>query len=78
MGRNILTGPGLFTVNMSLAKTFTLREGFFFDLTGNATNALNHPAFGPPDRLIGPGRIGNITSTRVPSRQIELVMKLRF
>jgi hypothetical protein len=78
MGRNIINGPGLFTVNMSLAKTFTIREGFFFDLTGNATNALNHPAFGPPDRLIGPGRVGNITSTRVPSRQIEIVFKLRF
>jgi hypothetical protein len=78
MGRNIVNGPGLFTVNMSLAKTFTIREGFLFDLTGNATNALNHPSFGQPDRLIGPGRVGNITSTRVPSRQIELVLKLRF
>lgn len=78
MGRNIVNGPGLFTVNMSLAKTFTIKEGFFFDLTGNATNALNHPAFGLPDRLIGPGRVGNITSTRVPSRQIEIVFKLRF
>jgi hypothetical protein len=78
MGRNILNGPGLFTTNMSLAKTFTIREGFFFDLTGNATNATNHPAFGQPDRLIGPGRVGNITSTRVPSRQIEIVLKLRF
>jgi hypothetical protein len=78
MGRNILNGPGLFTMNASLAKTFTIREGFFFDLTGNATNALNHPSFGQPDRLIGPGRVGNITSTRVPSRQIEIVFKLRF
>jgi hypothetical protein len=68
----------LFSMNMSLAKTFTIREGFFFDLTGNATNALNHPSFGQPDQLIGPGRIGNITSTRVPSRQIEIVFKLRF
>ena len=78
MGRNIINGPGLFVINMSLAKTFRIREGFFFDLTGNATNALNHPSFGPPDRLIGPGRVGNITSTRVPSRQIEIVFKLRF
>ncbi len=78
MGRNILTGPGLTAVNMALAKTFNLRESFWFDLTANATNALNHPSFGLPDRLIGPGRIGNITSTRVPSRQIELVLKLRF
>jgi hypothetical protein len=29
MGRNILNGPGLFIVNLSLAKTFSIREGFF-------------------------------------------------
>jgi hypothetical protein len=78
MGRNVLYGPGLFNLGMSLAKTFTIREGVMFDLTANATNALNHPSFAQPDRTIGPGRIGNITGVRVPSRQIELVFKLRF
>jgi len=78
MGRNIVYGPGLFNLGLSLAKSFTLREGLIFDLTANATNAPNHPAFAQPDRLIGPGRIGNITAVRVPSRQIELVFKLRF
>ena len=78
MGRNIVYGPGLFNLGMSLAKSFTIREGLMFDLTANATNAPNHPAFAQPDRTLGPGRIGNITAVRVPSRQIELVFKLRF
>jgi hypothetical protein len=78
MGRNIVFGPGLFKLDFSLAKTFAIWENVFFDLTANAVNALNHPSFAQPDRLIGPGRIGQITGVRVPSRQIELVFKLRF
>ena len=78
MGRNIVYGPGIFNMGMSLAKSFTIREGLIFDLTGNATNALNHPSFAQPDRLIGPGHIGKITGVRVGARQIELVFKLRF
>ena len=78
MGRNVVYGPGLFSFNTSLAKSFQIREKMKLDLSGNATNVLNHPGFGPPDRSIGPGHIGNITSTRVGSRQIEVVMKLNF
>jgi len=78
MGRNIVFGPGMFNMGLSLAKSFTLREGLMFDLSANATNALNHPSFGQPDRQIGPGHIGKITSVRGGPRQIELVGKLRF
>jgi hypothetical protein len=78
MGRNILYGPGIFNIGMSLSKSFTIREGLTFDLNGNATNVLNHPSFAQPDRLIGAGHIGNITGVRVGARNIELVFKLRF
>jgi hypothetical protein len=78
MGRNVVCGPGLFSMNMSLAKSFRIWEKIRFDLSGNATNILNHPGFGPPDRSIGAGHIGSITSTRVGSRQIEIVMKFIF
>lgn len=78
MGRNIVYGPGMFNLGLSLAKTFALWESLMLDLTGNATNALNHPSFAQPDRLIGPGRVGKITGVRVGPRQIELVLKLRF
>jgi len=78
MGRNILYGPGLFNMGMSLAKSFTIRENLTFDLSGNATNVLNHPSFAQPDMLIGPGHTAKITATRVGPRNIELVFKLRF
>jgi hypothetical protein len=78
MGRNVVYGPGLFSMNMSLAKSFAIWERVRVDLSGNATNIFNHPGFGPPDRSIGPGHIGNITTTRVGPRNIELVLKLIF
>ncbi|MGE5489038.1 MAG: carboxypeptidase regulatory-like domain-containing protein [bacterium] len=78
MGRNSIYGPGLFTVGLSLVKTFAITERIRFDLSGNATNALNHPSFAQPDLAIGPGHVGKITAVTVGGRQIELVGKLRF
>jgi len=78
MGRNILYGPGLFSVGLSVAKSFSFTERIRFDLSGNATNALNHPSFAQPDRLIGAGHIGKITAVTVGGRQIEIVGKFRF
>jgi hypothetical protein len=78
MGRNALFGPGLFTSNLSLRKTFNFTERIRFDVQGNATNWLNHPSFSQPDLLIGAGHVGKITSVTVGGRQIEIVLKLRF
>ncbi len=78
MGRNILYGPGLNTVNLSLQKTFTITERVKLDFFANATNALNHPSFALPDLLIGAGHIGKITGVTVGGRQMELVGKIRF
>jgi hypothetical protein len=78
MGRNVVYGPGLFNFSMSLAKSFPIYEKCKIDLSGNATNILNHPSFAQPDRQIGPGHVANITGVRVGSRQIEIVMKFIF
>jgi hypothetical protein len=78
MGRNILYGPGLNTVNLSLQKTFTITERVKLDFFASATNALNHPSFALPDLLIGAGHIGRITGVTVGGRQMELVGKIRF
>ena len=78
MGRNILYGPGLSQLNLSLQKTFSITERIKLDLFANATNALNHPSFALPDLLIGPGHIGKITGITVGGRQMELVGKIRF
>jgi hypothetical protein len=78
MGRNIVFGPSLTAVNSSLHKIFTITERVKLDFSANATNLLNHPSFALPDKLIGPGHFGQITGVSVASRQMELIVKLRF
>jgi hypothetical protein len=78
MGRNVVYGPKLSAVNMSLIKTFTLTERIKFEFSANATNVLNHPSFALPDKVLGTGHRGQITAVSVGARQMELVAKLRF
>lgn len=78
MGRNIFYGPGLTQINLSLQKSFSITERIKLDFSANSTNALNHPSFGLPDLLIGPGHVGKITTTTVGGRQMELIGKIRF
>jgi hypothetical protein len=78
MGRNIVYGPGLSSINMSLIKTFSFTERIKLDFSANATNVINHPSFALPDKVIGPGHKGQITGTSVGARQMELVAKIRF
>ncbi len=78
MGRNIVYGPHLNAVNMSLHKIFTITERIKLDFSANATNLLNHPSFALPDKLIGAGHFGQITGVSVGSRQMELIAKVRF
>jgi hypothetical protein len=78
MGRNMVYGPRLTAINVSLHKTYKFTERLNLDLSGNAANVINHPSFALPDKLIGPGHIGRITGTSVGARQMELVAKFRF
>lgn len=41
-GLGTIRGPGQNNVDISLAKTFTIHEGLFFELRGDAFNAFNH------------------------------------
>jgi hypothetical protein len=76
--RNSVYGPGVVTVNASIKKTFPIWERVGFEFSADATNALNHPAWGQPDTDIGPGHTGQIRSVTVGGRNIELIGKLRF
>jgi hypothetical protein len=43
-----------------------------------AFNALNHPQFGPPNANVSSGSFGQITSTVLDNRQVQLVAKYFF
>lgn len=77
--RNDVYGPGMTTVDLSMGKTFNVfRDICKFQLRIDATNALNHPAFGLPDSGIGGGSVGKITSTRINGRNIQLGGRFSF
>lgn len=84
LGRNTLIGPGLFNLDLSLARRFRLRERLALEFRAEAFNSLNHPNFAiPSQRTVfsssGPvGSAGRITSTLTSSRQIQLGWRIVF
>jgi hypothetical protein len=65
-GRNILWGPGIEDVDMSLGKNFHFplpHETGNLQLRFDALNALNHPNFDIPGQNLGQGGAGVITGT---------------
>jgi hypothetical protein len=79
-GKNNLEGPGAVTSDMSLRKVFGITERTNLEFRFELFNAFNHPAFAQPDPFEddGPGSFGVITSTVVPSRQMQFALKLNF
>jgi hypothetical protein len=88
LGRNTVPGPGLATVDLSLARRFALSraaEGRTVEFRAEFFNLLNHTNFDLPtaERTELFTRTGvredfaRITSAR-PSREIQLALKLRF
>ncbi len=78
MRRNSVYGPGALVMNSSIKKSFPIWERLGFEFSADATNVLNHPSFGQPDAVIGPGHSGLIRSVTQGGRNIELIGKLRF
>ena len=40
-----MRGPGRFNIDLSLRRTFQIRERFMLEFAANATNLLNHTQF---------------------------------
>jgi hypothetical protein len=62
-GRNTLRGPGAFTFDAGLGKTFPVVEKVNVKFRADAFNALNHPVFLNPISDITSSQFGQITST---------------
>jgi Carboxypeptidase regulatory-like domain/TonB-dependent Receptor Plug Domain len=72
-----IRGPGYTSVNVSLAKTFPLRDRFSLSLKAEAYNVLNHPNFNSVDTGVGSGTYGQVNGAGDP-RILDLSMKLSF
>jgi hypothetical protein len=79
LGRNVLIGPGIRTLDLSLFKNFALTERFKMEFRAESFNIANHPQFSNPNTDITAGNFGQITSTLLSSeRQIQFAARLLF
>jgi hypothetical protein len=76
-GRNILDGPGFQTVNVSLLKDTTLKEGVTLQFRTEVFNLFNRANFDLPDIFLGSPTFGRILSAGSP-RRLQFGLKLFF
>ncbi len=77
-GRGIIDGPGLKNVDMTISRTFKLREKTTLQFRGEATNALNIVNLSNPGTNANTAATyGKVTTAR-PMRQAQLGLKLVF
>ena len=71
-------GPGIRTLDAALLKNWTTREGQRLEFRLEATNATNTPVFSDPATSYGASNFGQITGTKVGSRNVQLGFKYYF
>ena len=81
-GRDVIQGPGVVTMDVSLVRTFQIREWLKLQFRAESFDFLNHPIFNLPNTTADSGSFGTITSTiptpGTPNRQNQLAMKIIF
>ena len=76
-GRNIIIGPGVFNMDMSVSKTIQLKEMQGLELRVSATNVLNTVHFTSIDTTLGSPTFGQVVATG-PMRKGQLTARYRF
>ncbi|HYP14794.1 MAG TPA: hypothetical protein VEQ63_12775, partial [Bryobacteraceae bacterium] len=76
-GRNIVEGPGLATVNVSLLKNTALTERVTLQLRAEAFNVANRTNYNQPDNYVYSSSFGSILSAGSP-RRIQFGAKILF
>jgi hypothetical protein len=79
VGRTIpLLGPGQKNWDMSLFKTYAVKERFRAQFRFETLNTFNSPLFSAPNTKVGSGTFGQITSTQNFARQLQLALRFSF
>jgi hypothetical protein len=71
-------GPGVRTLDAALLKSWRVKEGQRFEFRMEAQNATNTPIFSDPNGSFGSATFGQINSTRIGPRNVQLGMKYYF
>jgi hypothetical protein len=76
-GRNIVRGPGIESVDLSLFKDFRVAESQRVQFRAECFNSLNHPNFGLPENDLESPAFGQILQAGQP-RLLQLALKYIF
>ncbi len=76
-GRDSITGPGQFTLNSALNRTFRPHGKLYLDVQIQSTNTLNHPAFTSWNTIVGAAQFG-LPAGAGGMRNLQTVLRLRF
>jgi hypothetical protein len=83
--RNFLRGPGVWQLDMAIAKRFPIKEQLQVDFRAEVFNLFNRAMYANPDGLISASDFGRIylplNTTPVglgTPRQMQFMLKLRF
>ncbi len=78
VGRNSVYGPGMQTLDVALARSFSFTEKASFQFRVEAFNALNKINLGTPNRFVNTPQFGTITMAMTPGREIQLSARVSF
>jgi hypothetical protein len=73
-----LRGPGQMNCDVSVFKTFAIRERFKAQFRAEMFNISNTPQLGNPGGTLGTGTFGRVTGTAADNRQIQFALKYTF
>jgi hypothetical protein len=76
-GRNSITGPGQFSLDSSLARTFRPTRRLSLDARVDATNLLNHADFTGWNATLDSSQFG-LPQAANPMRSLQTTLRLRF
>ena len=76
-GRNTITGPGEFSLNASLTRTFRINERVSMDLRVDATNVLNHVTYPNWNTTVNSAQFG-LPSRANAMRTLQPSLRVRF
>jgi hypothetical protein len=76
-GRNSITGPSEFSVNVSMGRTFRVSDRFNLDFRVDSTNVLNLVTYTSRDTTVTSAQFGLPTAANA-MRSLETTLRLRF
>jgi hypothetical protein len=79
-GVGVIRLPGVVNFDLSLLRTFQVRENIKLQFRGDSFNAFNHTDLGSPGLALGGGAFGTISSANsvIPPREFEFDGRLTF